>query len=49
METFLEYLREALKGIIRALSAHFFQKIFLENKKTTQRRRKQKGGLKKKN
>ncbi len=44
MELFLEYLKEVLKGITRALSAHIFQKTFLEKKKTTQRRDKQKGG-----
>ena len=48
MEVFLEFLREALKGIVRATSAHFFQKKFLDNKKTTPRRRKQKGGSRKK-
>jgi hypothetical protein len=44
METFLEILREVLKGIIREVSACFFRKNVLENKKTTLRRRKQKGG-----
>ncbi|WP_195892123.1 hypothetical protein [Bacillus niameyensis] len=48
METFLEFLREVLKGIVRALSAHFFQRNILEHKKTTQRRRKLKGGFRKK-
>jgi hypothetical protein len=43
MDTFLEFLKEALKGITRATSAHLFQKIFLDKKKTTLRRRKQKG------
>lgn len=48
METILEFLKEALKGITRALSAHLFQKRFLDKKKTThQRRRKQKGGSRK--
>jgi hypothetical protein len=37
METFLEILREVLKGIMRELSAYFFRKAFLENKKTTLR------------
>jgi hypothetical protein len=44
METFLEFLREVLKGIAREVSAYFFRKNILENKKTTLRRRKQKGG-----
>ena len=44
METFLEFLGEVLKGFIRAISAHVFQKALLEKKETTQRRRKQKGG-----
>jgi hypothetical protein len=44
METFLEILREVLKGIMRELSAYFFRKNVLENKKTTPRRSKQKGG-----
>lgn len=47
MDTFLEFLREVLKGIVRAISAYFFQKTFLKNKKTTLRRRKQKGGSRK--
>ena len=44
METFLEFLREVLKGIVREVSAYFFRKTVVENKKTTPRRRKQKGG-----
>ena len=44
METFLEILREVLKGIMRESAAFFFRKNILENKKTTLRRRKQKGG-----
>ncbi|MGN8845870.1 hypothetical protein ACTNDN_24040 [Niallia sp. HCP3S3_B10] len=44
METFLEFVREVLKGIVREISAYFFRKNILENKKTTLRRRKQKGG-----
>ncbi|WP_175596902.1 hypothetical protein [Bacillus sp. MRMR6] len=35
METFLEILREVLKGIMRELSAYFFRKTVLEKKKTT--------------
>lgn len=48
METFLGVVKEIRNGIIRALSAHFFQKVFLDEKKTTQRRDKQKGGLRRK-
>ena len=48
METFLEFLREVLKGIVREISAHFFRKNILENKKTTPRRSKQKGGSRRK-
>ena len=44
METFLEIFREVLKGIVRECSAYFFRKNVLENKKTTLRRRKPKGG-----
>ncbi|WML58649.1 hypothetical protein [Neobacillus sp. PS2-9] len=44
METFLDILREVLKGATRELSAYFFRKNILENKKTAQRRRKLKGG-----
>ena len=39
METFLEILREVLKGIVREVSAYFFRKNVLENEKTTLRRR----------
>lgn len=48
METFLVILREALKGIVRKVGAYFFQKNVLENRKTTLRRGKQKGGFHKK-
>ena len=44
METFLEILREILKGIAREVCAYFFRKNVLEKEKTTLRRRKQKGG-----
>ncbi|MED4351102.1 hypothetical protein P9265_02000 [Schinkia azotoformans] len=44
METFLEFIREVLKGILREIGAYFFRKNFLEHEKTTPRRRKQKGG-----
>lgn len=45
MDTFLEFLREVLKGVVRAISAYFFRVHVLENKKATLRRRKQKGGF----
>ena len=44
MELFLEFLKEVLRGITRSFSAHLFQKTFLDKKKATPRRRKQKGG-----
>ncbi|MCM3163768.1 hypothetical protein [Metabacillus litoralis] len=47
METFLEFLREILKGIVREISAYFFRKNVLENKKTTHSRDKRKGGSQK--
>ncbi|WP_187373141.1 hypothetical protein [Bacillus rubiinfantis] len=49
METFLELLREILKGIVRETAAYIFRKQLLDNKKTTPRRRKQKGGFRKQN
>jgi hypothetical protein len=48
METFLEFLREVLKGIVRELSAYFIRKNVLNHEKTTPRRRKLKGGSHKK-
>jgi hypothetical protein len=48
METFLEILREVLKGMVREVCAYFFRKNVLEDRKTTLRRRKQKGGSDKK-
>ena len=48
MELFLEYLKEILKGVTRAISAHVFRKTFLDKEKTTRSRRKQKGGFHKK-
>ena len=48
METFLEILKEILKGIVRETGAFIFRKSILDKKKTTQRRRKQKGGHSKK-
>ncbi|HLR41652.1 MAG TPA: hypothetical protein VK067_00250 [Pseudogracilibacillus sp.] len=48
MESFLEFLKEVLKGIVRALSAYVFHKTFLNKEKTTlQRRNKHKGGSRK--
>jgi hypothetical protein len=44
LETILEFIREILKGIVRETTAFFFRKNILENKKTTLRRRKHKGG-----
>ncbi|MFD1206361.1 MULTISPECIES: hypothetical protein [Sporosarcina] len=45
MELFLDFLKEVLKGIIRVTSGHYFQMKFLEERKTTPRRHKQKGGF----
>jgi hypothetical protein len=47
METFLEILREILKGIMRETAAYIFRKKVLEDKKTTLRRHKLKGGSQK--
>lgn len=47
METFLEVIREVMKGVVREIAAHTFRKNVLDNKKTTPRRRKQKGGSQK--
>jgi len=44
METFLDMLREILKGIVRETAAFFFRKNVLDNKKPPSRRRKLKGG-----
>jgi len=38
-----DLLKEVIKGIIRAISAHLFRKNFLDKEKTTRRRRKQGG------
>ncbi|MEN1968903.1 hypothetical protein WMZ97_12630 [Lentibacillus sp. N15] len=43
METFLDFLREVLKGMVRAISAHFFKKAFFEKEKTTLRRQQANG------
>ena len=40
METFFEFSKEVLKGIVRAISAHLFRKTFLDKEKTTRRRSK---------
>jgi hypothetical protein len=37
METFLEILREILKGFTREITAYFFRKNLLEDKRTTPR------------
>jgi hypothetical protein len=42
MVTFLEFLKEVLKGILREVSAYLFRDNLLENEKTTLRRTKQK-------
>ncbi|WP_442596695.1 hypothetical protein [Neobacillus sp. D3-1R] len=47
METFLEFLKEVLKGIVREISAYYFRKSLLETRKPP-RRRKVKGGSRKK-
>lgn len=47
MDTFFEIIKEVLKGIVGAISAHLFQKTFLNKKKTTRCRQKQ-GGFHKK-
>ena len=44
IKTFLEIIREILKGIVREVAAHVFRKNVLDNKKTTPRRRKHRGG-----
>ncbi|MFS0614394.1 hypothetical protein [Lederbergia ruris] len=43
----LEFLREVLKGIVRAVNAHIFKRTVLEKEKTTLRRQKVKGGSRK--
>lgn len=35
METFLEFIKEVFKGIVRAISACLFQKTFLNKEKIT--------------
>lgn len=41
-----DLLKEVVKGIVRAISAHLFRKTFLNKAKTTRRRRKQGGSQK---
>lgn len=48
METFLEFSKEVLNGIVRALSVYLFRKNVLEKEKTTLSHQKQKGGSQKK-
>ncbi|MFJ7952485.1 hypothetical protein ACIQZG_13260 [Lysinibacillus sp. NPDC096418] len=48
METFLEFFREILKGIMREIVAFFFRKNVLEHKKTTPRHVKHQSGSRKK-
>ena len=43
---FFDLLKEVTKGIIRAITAHVFQKTFLSKEKTTRRRDKQGGSRK---
>ncbi|WP_154214202.1 hypothetical protein [Bacillus cereus] len=51
METFLEFLKEIIKGVLRESVAHFFKKKYLENEKSTlsyrRRKQKKKGGSRK--
>jgi hypothetical protein len=49
MEIFLEIIREIAKGVVRECAADIFRKSVIEQKKTTPRRRKQKGGSQDKN
>lgn len=51
METFLEFLKEIIKGVLRESAAHHFKKKYLENEKSTLSNRrpkqKKKGGSRK--
>ena len=47
METFLKFVKEMLKGIVRAIITYIFRKTFLDKEKSTQRRSKHKGGNRK--
>jgi hypothetical protein len=44
METFLEIIREIAKAVVRECAAYIFRRSVIDQKKTTPRRRKQKGG-----
>lgn len=44
METFLDFAKEILKGVVRAISAYYFGKVLRKQKKTIPRRRKQRDG-----
>ena len=41
-----DLIKEVIKGIVRAISAHLFQKAFFDKEKTTRRRQKQGGSHK---
>jgi len=41
-----DLLKEVIKGMVRAMTAHLFQKFFLDKEKTTRRRRKRGGSQK---
>ena len=47
MKNFLEFVKEVLKGIVRAISAYIFRKTFLDKEKSTRHRDKQQGGNRK--
>ncbi|HDW3057969.1 TPA: hypothetical protein RMI67_005873 [Bacillus cereus] len=51
METFLEFLKEIFKGVLREIVAHLFKKKYLDNEKSTlsyrRRKQKKKGGSRK--
>ncbi|HDT6579494.1 TPA: hypothetical protein QFT23_005791 [Bacillus cereus] len=51
METFFEFLKEIIKGVLRESVAHLFKKKYLENEKSTlsyrRRKQKKKGGSRK--
>lgn len=44
VDTFSEFVKEVLKGIVRAIRAYLSQKTFLYKEKTTRCRDKHKGG-----
>ena len=47
METFLKFVKEMLKGIVRAIITYIFRKTFLDKEKSTRHRDKQQGGNRK--